>query len=294
VSSGLFIDPSEDRNLCAMKFIEKTPREIVSGLVAQDIEVDSSIAVSPGFDRCASYFYDGHLLGELNTDPPADIVPKQGIILSTGSPQSFNIQDSDRTDSWTCSSCTDSDLQKITKGQLYDVCWIQFKFRCIWGAYEPLVRFNYVFGSDEYLEFVDNEWNDVFGLFLNGQNIAKLPNNDILSINTVNYKTNSEFFHGNDPGKDLTGDGKGKDPDGIETKVWYPRVEADGFTSLLEASGTPNTRGEWNTIKLVIADVEDQGKDSWVLLEGGSLTCMPKVRRLDEQKAASKQSVDLM
>lgn len=242
-----------------MKFKKKTNKDLVNDLVAQVIEVDSStISVSSNFARCASYFYDGHLLGALNTKP---LVPEKCIILSTGSPESFNEQDSDITTSSFCSSCTDPDLKTLMNGSLYDVCWIQFKFRCIRGAYEPLVRFNYVFGSDEYLEFVDDVFNDVFGLFLNGENIAKLPNNDIVSINTVNHKRNSDFFHSNAP---------------AGAKV-YPRIEADGFTSMLQASGTPNI--EWNTIKLAIADVQDKLYDSWVLLERGSFTCTPKVRK---------------
>ena len=54
-----------------------------------------------------------------------------------------------------------------------------------------------------------------------------------------------------------------------------PTVEADGFTTILTAWGTPlSDPNAWNTIKLVVGDVGDSYLDSWVLLEGGTFSCV--------------------
>ena len=122
----------------------------------------------------------------------------------------------------------------------------------------PEVSFKYVFGSEEYYEYVDSAFNDAFAFFMNGKNIAYLPDGITeVTINNVNYHKNSQYFYGNDVSE--------------EAGIQYPEIEADGFTVKLTAKGTPNN--EWNTIKLVIADVADRILDSWVLLEAGTFTC---------------------
>ena len=164
---------------------------------------------------------------------------------------------------------------------VYDACWIKFNFKCTSEAYVPVVSFNYVFGSEEYYEYASTDFNDAFAFFLNGKNIATLPttetDTDIVSINNVNYETNSQYFHGNDPGNNPDGNGPGYDPVGFVTKDWYQTVEADGLVSKLTARGYPKTTAgeqDWNTIKLVVADVGDHKLDSWVLLESGTFSCV--------------------
>ena len=49
---------------------------------------------------------------------------------------------------------------------------MEFDFTC---STSQDVVFQYVFGSEEYNEYVDSPFNDVFGFFLNGVNIATVP-----------------------------------------------------------------------------------------------------------------------
>eukprot|EP00984_Skeletonema_dohrnii_P021536 scaffold10793_cov77-Skeletonema_dohrnii-CCMP3373.AAC.3 len=146
---------------------------------------------------------------------------------------------------------------------MLDACFIEFDFKCSNEASTPTVSFKYMFGSDEYNEYVDSSFNDAFALILNGENIAKLPssesNTDAVSINNVNNQLNTQYFHTNDPS------------DG----TIYPQLEADGFTVVLTAAGTPSQDpNEMNTIKIVLGDVGDDAYDSWVLLESGTFSCV--------------------
>lgn len=286
-----------------MNFETKTKEELVQNLMAFNGDVQyQNIQATPAFSQCARLFSNGYSLGNLkdtSVDPlnppdlldssgnPVPIVPDKGIMLASGKPENFNGQDGDKqTTAFSYVNATDSkdlDLQNMVKPYTtYDACWIKFQFKCTSEAYVPVVSFNYVFGSEEYYEYVNSAFNDAFAFFLNGVNIARLPDTetatDIVSINNVNYNVNTKYFHGNDPGENQVGTGSGLDPTGVLTKVYYPNVEADGITSKLTARGNPKTvtGGDdgWNTIKLVVADVGDAILDSWVLLESGTFTCV--------------------
>ena len=298
-------------------------------MVAQLISLDESLEVrnaagSSHLDKCAAQFTNGHALGNLvekyedvngnwvarkqldaNGIPLLDangdyvyfhtstpIVPETGIILSSGSPNDFNLNDADDTTTSFSGTGGDSDLKGTVDASngldnvLFDACILQFEFRCTNNAFVPQISFNYIWGSEEYYEYVNSVFNDVFGFYLNGVNIATLPQTEtsssIVSINNVNYNTNGNYFNGNDPG---TGS-KLEAPNAPNSEVPYPQIEADGFTDTLMAYGVPyGDAGEWNLIKLAVADVGDKILDSWVLLEGASFTC------LDITEAPSVSSV---
>ena len=228
-------------------------------------------------------------------DTGIPIIPNAGIILSSGKPADLWWQDSDKeTTSWNTlaggdqsnSIYHDGDLQ-VTQSEahnnnykVFDSCVLQFEFKCTGGdSYVPIVSFKYVFGSEEYYEYVDSQFNDVFGFYLNGENIAKLPTTDtgtnIVSINNVNYNANREYFNGNDP---AWGSAQGSKEDPLDAPTYgivYPKMEADGFTDTMIARGNPKSdAAEWNTIKLAVGDVGDSILDSWVILESASFTCV--------------------
>jgi hypothetical protein len=119
-----------------------------------------------------------------------------------------------------------------------------------------IIAFNYVFGSDEYKDFTNTGYNDVFGLFVNGINIALPPETSTaVTINNVNHVNNNQFYVNNEI-----------------NNVIYSGIEMDDFTTTLTAIGEAIS-GK-NTIKVVIGDVGDQAWDSCILLlESGSLTC---------------------
>jgi len=286
--------------------------ELVNNLISTTGEIAveiSNVQASSHIESCAALFRRGHTLGTLYqkgpapnydllkdangnyipTNPEVYMVPDEGLILSSGSPQHLNTNDED--DQTTIhSKGGDIDLKKTVddsngiNNSVFDACVLQFDFRCNspWegGSYVPRIEFNYIFGSEEYYEYVFSEFNDVFGFYLNGNNIAKLPTtntgSDVVSINNVNYHSNKQYFHGNDPGTGWQQDPT-EDPNGnpVITEVVYPTIEMDGFTDTLTAIGIPKSDvNEWNTIKLAVGDVGDNILDSWVILESASFTCV--------------------
>lgn len=141
----------------------------------------------------------------------------------------------------------DADLDKIVDpDKTIDAAVLEFDFVPSGTG----IEFNYVFGSDEYNEFV-NEYNDVFSLYVNGKNCALVPGaKDAVSINNVNNDKNSKYYRDNEDGK-------------LET-------ELDGLTTKLACNAKVNP-GEVNHIKLAIADTADFSLDSAVLVEAGSI-----------------------
>ena len=97
------------------------------------------------------------------------LLPDEGIMLSSGNPLDFEWNDSDsQTTFWGLGlglDLSDADLANVTNttcNGIYDACFIEFGFKCSNEASTPTVSFEYMFGSDEYDEYVDSEYNDAF------------------------------------------------------------------------------------------------------------------------------------
>ena len=171
------------------------------------------------------------------------LLPDEGIIMSSGNTTDFCMNDKDdTTKQW--NTVGDDDLDAMIYdanspfAKTYDACVIEFEFKCEehLSNMVPEVSFEYIFASEEYYEYVDSEYNDVFGFFLNGENIALLPDGTTeVTINNVNYHQNQQYFLGNDPST-IQG-------------VVYPLIEADGFTTKLIAKGQARRTGKHPTCK---------------------------------------------
>lgn len=133
-----------------------------------------------------------------------------------------------------------------------------------------VVSFQFVFGSDEYSEFVGSTYNDAFGFFLNGENIALIPGtDDPVAINTVNNgdpddpddePSNPQYFTDNDP------------DDGADLDTKLDGLVGQKLALFAMANVTP---GEENTIEITIADTSDSSYDSAVFLRSSSFVAEP-------------------
>lgn len=76
---------------------------------------------------------------------------------------------------------TDPDLNALTSLSINDACVIEFDFLPVGDT----IRFNYVFGSEEYHDYVGSSFNDVLGFFLSGEGIVGPYTNDAINIAKV-------------------------------------------------------------------------------------------------------------
>ncbi|MEE9391336.1 MAG: choice-of-anchor L domain-containing protein [Planctomycetota bacterium] len=191
---------------------------------------------------------------------------ESGVILSSGDIATIvgpNTLDNVTTN---LSTGSDPDLAVLATAGLQDSTVLQFDFTdaSIAPGASAGVQFQFVFASDEYNEFVDSAFNDVFAFFLNGSNIAVLP--DLVTpvaINNLNCGNPFDPAHPDDfcnlfNNNDLSDGGPFFD------------IEADGFSDVLTAVGTVTGPGP-HTIKLVIADVSDSNLDSFVFIQASSI-----------------------
>lgn len=155
----------------------------------------------------------------------------------------------------------DADLEGLTMWMTYDACVIEFDMTVM----ADTVKLKYVFGSEEYPEYILSSFNDVFAFWVSGPgiptpvNIATVPGTDLpVTINNINSLTNPDYYIAN-------GDGF-TEPYSIDD--YY--VQYDGITTVLEAR-LPVTAGETYHMKMAIADASDGVLDSGVFLETGSL-----------------------
>lgn len=165
----------------------------------------------------------------------------------------------------------DPDLDALMSPTLsYDATILEFDFVPL----SDTVKFRYVFGSDEYMEWVSTTpggINDGFGFFLSGpgitgpysnnsENIAIIPNTTLgVTMFNLNLNNNGQYYFDNGDGM-----GTGTAPDG-------PDVQYDGFTVPLTAKHWVQC-GQTYHIKLAIGDGGDWWIDSGVFLEAGSFS----------------------
>ncbi len=147
-------------------------------------------------------------------------------------------------------------LDGVANATTYNAAILEFDF----VAQADSVKFNYVFGTEEYMEYVTGGFADVFAFVLSGVTVSLAPTNIALIPNTstpvtalnVNANVNPQYYVDNE------------NPPG--TTVQY-----DGFTTVLTAL-YPIQCGETYHIKLAVADALDGIVDAGVFLEAGSFT----------------------
>lgn len=199
-----------------------------------------------------TYTGDSQAAGAFNFTEQDDAIGfSQGIILSSGSITDV-VGPNTLTDTTTVFGTPgDDDLDTLSGGSTTDAAVLEFSF--VPDANK--VFFQYVFGSEEYNEFVGTSFNDVFGFFVNGVNCAVIGDPLVpITVNTINNSSNSSLYIDNTSNMHYT--------------------EMDGFTKVLTCEASVNP-GVTNTIKLALADVGDSSLDSWVFIKRGSLSTTP-------------------
>jgi hypothetical protein len=133
----------------------------------------------------------------------------------------------------------------------------------------PTFVIRYVFASEEYREWVDSEFNDVFAFFVDGGNIALTPGTSVpVTVNTINHNVNTGLYHDNEGGTE---------------------TEFDGYTTPLQAIAVvePNVS---HHVRIAIADASDSQLDSAVFIAQGGVSgnliapiIVPDIRGIEAQ-----------
>ncbi len=204
----------------------------------------------------------------------------EGVILATGvvaNAHGPNTSTSITTNFFDGSG--DQDLDILSGGNVFDAVGIEFDFT----PTLDMIQFKYVFASDEYCDYVNTQFNDVFGFFisgpginggytLNAENIAIVPGTNLdVSINNVNIQTNSAYYVDNVP---LGQPQAGPFPctqDLAQQGYAIDDCEYDGFTTVLIAEANVQVCETYH-IRLVVGDVGDGIFDSAVFLEANSFS----------------------
>ncbi|MFT5020872.1 MAG: hypothetical protein ACI9CU_002276, partial [Polaribacter sp.] len=198
-----------------------------------------------------------------------------GIILTTGQGSIAEGPDDDDNAGNNQNNGGDPDLNILAGLNTFDAVILEFDF----VPQNADLRFNYIFGSEEYPEYVNAGFNDVFGFFISGpgitgpftspagfpggaQNIALIPGTSTpVAIDNVNNGqsgsepatgpcTNCAYYVDNSGGSAL---------------------QYDGYTTVLTAEATVTPCLTYH-IKLAVGDAGDGIFDSGVFLEEESFS----------------------
>jgi hypothetical protein len=212
------------------------------------------------------------IYGKFSCGSGAKLGLESGLVLTTGS--ILNVKGPNAATSTSGSNYPMpgySLLDGLANGTGYDAAWISFDI----VSNTDSIKFDYVFASEEYKEFVGSEFNDVFGFFISGpgitgtQNLAVLPNSTTpVTINSINHLENPGYYIDNDYEEYLINNGQ--IPASLDA-TRFNNLEYDGLTTVLTARAHVSPGQTYHMI-LAIEDVSDDIYDAGVFIKGGSVT----------------------
>ena len=220
-----------------------TSAQLISALAGNGLTV-SNVQLN-----CAPNAY-----GTFSNGNTTNVGITNGILLTTGN-ANVAIGPNNSSSAGFCNgtSSADPQLTAIEPQASEDLCVLEFDIvpQC------NTLTITFVFGSEEYPEFVNSSFNDAFGFFISGPgpacqanfynntNVATLPNGTPVSIDNVNATTNNGFYVNNAGG----------------TTIQY-----DAFTTVLTRNVQLCPCQSYH-FKLAIADAGDCSYDSGVFVD---------------------------
>jgi hypothetical protein len=231
---------------------------VAQALVGPGVEISNVVYTGASDARGTFAFTDPTVLGMT-----------QGVILSSGDAREVvwpNTEDWFQT-YW--NNPGDADLGALSGFDTFDAAVLEFDF----VPQANQVTFQYAFSSDEYSEFVNTQFNDVFAFFINGTNCALVrqeagnPSSQFVpvAVNNINDSNPTQ-----DPAPPPMR------PDLFRANSFNPNgpsvldLEMDGITRVITCQA-PVVPDETNHMKLAIADASDYIYDSAVFIAAGSL-----------------------
>jgi gliding motility-associated-like protein len=242
-----------------------TPNQLVQnvlmgfGVQATNIKVNGNPASANTLNTNATFF------NKNNTSFPIN----SGVLLTTGMGIAA-IGPNDAAGKFVvggASVSSDPHLNQIASSDVNNGIVIEFDFI----PSGDTISFNYMFGSEEYPEWVGSSFNDVFGFFLwgpgisgpyalagypnGGKNIATIPGTSTaVAINSISPSSNTQYYVNN-----------------VAGAAYGNAIQYDGTTTVMSANASVQC-GQTYHIKLAIANIGDNAFDSGVFLQANSFT----------------------
>ncbi|MEO1260735.1 MAG: choice-of-anchor L domain-containing protein [Bacteroidota bacterium] len=206
-------------------------------------------------------------VGTFQITDDTDLGMDRGLVLSTGSVLDINQPAPNLVRTAYCGVlCSDEDLNILSNlygnGQeAEDACIVEMDVL----AASNEITFEYVFGSEEYPDFIDpnTAFNDIFAFLVSGPgivgdpnlnnklNVATLPDGTFVQIRDVNHSENWEYFRDNTNSQSIVYGGLTSDSLGAKKSL---------------TARVPTIPCETYTLKFAIADRGDSEYDSGVFI----------------------------
>ncbi|WP_406656130.1 PKD domain-containing protein [Methanolobus sp. ZRKC2] len=202
-----------------------TANDLVTLLLGENSTIVVSNITVTGTDLAIGNFTSGGTLGF-----DTGVVMSSGLVSDIPNPMSSHADTNN-------GQAGDSDLYTLVgNNTTYDAIVLEFDF----VPDKSSLAFNYRFGSEE--DFMDT-FDDAFGLFVNGENVALLPDGNPVSI--FNIREGPYYEAG-------------------------PLNNCFGGFSIMLTANAEVIPGTLNSMKFAIADMGDSAVDAVVFIEGDS------------------------
>jgi len=156
----------------------------------------------------------------------------------------------------------DADLTTLAGHSTFDAAVLEFDFQFGDGTQGGnSLFFNFAFASEEYIDYVGSSYNDVFGFYVDGVNIALVPSDGPITINNVNPNTHAAYYINN------VANTNGFPVAGLDIKF-------DGITTVIMANLAGLGAGTHH-MKFAVADTSDHILDAGVFVQEGSFSSTP-------------------
>ena len=224
--------------------IDATALEMAETIFGDDIFI---ISASYSGDAASSGIYsDG--INTAGGFAPSDT----GVILSTGQAADVTNSSGEANQANNTSTNTeggidgDADFDAAADQSTFDAAFIEASFI----PDGDTLTLQFVFGSEEYPEFVNAGFNDTIGVWVNGEQVEISVGAGQTSVDAVNANSNANLF--------------------VDNMAAAANTEMDGFTVTLSLKA-PLMAGQTNTLKIGVADAGDSIYDSNILIAAGSV-----------------------
>lgn len=181
---------------------------------------------------------------------PGILTSDSGVILSTGHVKTFKNYDKPGRPGQGNTNSQGQDgepgFDEIAGAPTYDAAYLDVDFI----PDTNLVSMSFVFASEEYPESIGTNFNDIVGIWLNGQQVEMSVASEA-SVSSINLTNNPDLFIDNTDGS-------------FDTAM-------DGFTITLSVTLNVNP-DQLNSLRVGIADVGDSALDSAILISADSIS----------------------